>query len=95
LGSEDADASPSKGLFDSMGDTALESMSGVNRAVADGVNFLTSDQINAILNLSGSDKRIPDLYDIPGIEGGTQGNYMEPGLLRQIVRQGSEFLSPI
>jgi hypothetical protein len=84
-----------KGLLDSIGDTALETMSGVNRAAADGVNFLTSDQINAILNLSGSDKRIPDLYDIPGIEGGTQGNYMEPGLLRQIVRQGSEFLSPI
>lgn len=95
---EDADASnqpASKGLMESFGDTALETMSGVNRAAADGINFLTSDQINAILNLSGSDKRIPDLYDIPGIEGGTQGNYMEPGLLRQIVRQGSEFLSPI
>ena len=96
MASEDADAGPEgKGLLDSIGDTALETMSGVNRAMADGVNFLTSDQINAILNLSGSDKRIPDLYDIPGIEGGTQGNYMEPGLLRQIVRQGSEFLSPI
>ena len=95
---EDADASnqpASKGLMESFGDTALETMSGVNRAAADGVNFLTSDQINAILNLSGSDKRIPDLYDIPGVESGTKGNYMEPGLLRQIVRQGSEFLSPI
>ena len=88
-------APAAKGLFDSIGDTALESMSSVNRAVANGVNFLTSDQINAILNLSGSDKRIPDLYDIPGVESGTKGNYMEPGLLRQIVRQGSEFLSPI
>ena len=95
---QDAQASTKpegKGLLDSIGDTALETMSGVNRAAADGVNFLTSDQINAILNLSGSDKRIPDLYDIPGVESGTKGNYMEPGLLRQIVRQGSEFLSPI
>ena len=95
---DDAQASnqpASKGLMESFGDTALETMSGVNRAAADGVNFLTSDQINAILNLSGSDKRIPDLYDIPGVESGTKGNYMEPGLLRQIVRQGSEFLSPI
>jgi hypothetical protein len=90
-----AAAPAAKGLFSSIGDTALETMSGVNRAMADGVNFLTSDQINAILNLSGSDKRIPDLYDIPGVESGTKGNYMEPGLLRQIVRQGSEFLSPI
>ena len=95
---QDAQASnqpASRGLMDSFGDTALETMSGVNRAMADGVNFLTSDQINAILNLSGSDKRIPDLYDLPGVESGTKGNYMEPGLLRQIVRQGSEFLSPI
>ena len=98
LAPQDAQASnqpASKGLIESFGDTALETMSGVNRAMADGVNFLTSDQINAILNLSGSDKRIPDLYDIPGVESGTKGNYMEPGLLRQIVRQGSEFLSPI
>jgi hypothetical protein len=98
LAPQDAQASNqpvSKGLMESLGDTALETMSGVNRAAADGVNFLTSDQINAILNLSGSDKRIPDLYDIPGVESGTKGNYMEPGLLRQIVRQGSEFLSPI
>ena len=95
---QDAQASnqpASRGLMDSFGDTALETMSGVNRAMADGVNFLTSDQINAILNLSGTDKRIPDLYDLPGVESGTKGNYMEPGLLRQIVRQGSEFLSPI
>mgnify|MGYP003632264182 FL=1 len=98
LAPQDAQAAnqpASKGLIESFGDTALETMSGVNRAMADGVNFLTSDQINAILNLSGSDKRIPDLYDIPGVESGTKGNYMEPGLLRQIVRQGSEFLSPI
>lgn len=91
-GRSDADGA---GLLGAIGDVALESMSGVNRAVADGINFLTSDQVNAILNLSGSDKRIPDLYDIPGVESGTKGNYMEPGLLRQIVRQGSEFLSPI
>jgi hypothetical protein len=95
LGTGAAASPKAKGLMGMIGDTTLETMSGVNRAMADGVNFLTSDQINAILNLSGSDKRIPDLYDIPGIEGGTQGNYMEPGLLRQIVRQGSEFLSPI
>ena len=84
-----------QGLKSMTGDTALEAMSGVNRAVVDGANFLTTDQINAVLNLSGSDKRVPNLYDIPGIEGGTEGNYMEPGLLRQFVREASGLLSPI
>jgi len=83
------------GLLGSLGDAGLEAMSGVNRAVVDGLNFLTADQINALLNISGSEKRIPDLYDIEGVEEATQGNYMEPGLLRDIIRQGSEFLSPI
>jgi hypothetical protein len=84
-----------KGLLGSLGDAGLEAMSGVNRAVVDGLNFLTADQINALLNISGSEKRIPDLYDLEGVEEATQGNYMEPGLLRDIIRQGSEFLSPI
>lgn len=83
------------GLLGAIGDVALEAMSGVNRAAIDGVNFLTTDQINALLNLSGSDRRVPDLYDVPGVRSGTVGNTMEPGLLRQIVRQGSEFISPI
>lgn len=85
----------SQGLLGLIGDAALEAISGVNRGVVDGANFLTADPINAILNLSGSDKRVPDLYDIPGVESGTKGNYMEPGLSRQIIRQGSEFFSPI
>ena len=96
LGTGTAVAAPkAKGIMNMIGDTALEAMSGVNRAVVDGANFLTTDQINAVLKLSGSDKRAPNLYDIPGIEGGTEGNYMEPGLLRQFVREASGLLSPI
>lgn len=96
LGTGTAVAAPkAKGIMSMIGDTALEAMSGVNRAAVDGANFLTTDQINAVLNLSGSDKRVPNLYGIPGIEGGTEGNYMEPGLLRQFVREASGLLSPI
>ena len=96
LGTGTAVAAPkAKGIISMIGDTALEAMSGVNRAAVDGANFLTTDQINAALNLSGSDKRVPNLYGIPGIEGGTEGNYMEPGLLRQFVREASGLLSPI
>ena len=83
------------GILKDTADVALEAISGINRAVVDGINFLTSDQINAVLNLSGSDKRIPNLYDLPFIDDATQGKYMDKGLPRQIVRTGSEFLSPL
>ncbi len=83
------------GILKDTADVALETMSGINRAVVDGINFLTSDQINAVLNLSGSDRRIPNLYDLPYLGGATRGNYMDKGLPRQIVRTGSEFLSPL
>ena len=83
------------GILKDTADVALETMSGINRAVVDGINFLTSDQINAVLNLSGSDRRIPNLYDLPYLGGATRGNYMDKGLPREIVRTGSEFLSPL
>jgi hypothetical protein len=83
------------GILKDTADVALETMSGINRAVVDGINFLTSDQINAVLNLSGSDRRIPNLYDLPYLGGATRGNYMDKGLPRDIVRTGSEFLSPL
>lgn len=83
------------GILKDTADVALETMSGINRAVVDGINFLTSDQINAVLNLSGSDRRIPNLYDLPYLGSATGGNYMDKGLPRDIVRTGSEFLSPL
>ena len=70
-------------------------MAGANRGVVDALNFFTVDQVNAISQLLGSDKRVPTLYDAPYIKDATSGNFMEKGALRQAVRQGSEFLSPI
>ena len=75
--------------------TVLEGMAAVNRGAVDTLNFLGPDQINAVLQLSGSDKRIPTFSDIPGVEQATQGNYMEPGTARDIVRTAGEFLSPL
>ena len=83
------------GLLKDTGDVALETVSGINRAVVDGLNFFTADQVNNVLNLVGSDKRIPNLYDVPYIKEATQGNYMDDGLPRDVVRTGSEFLSPL
>jgi hypothetical protein len=95
---EDAQASvtkPQDGLLKDTGDVLLETMAGVNRGVMDALNFVTTDQVNAISQLMGSDKRVPTLYDVPQIKDATSGNFMEKGALRQAVRQGSEFLSPI
>lgn len=83
------------GILKDTGDVALETVSGINRAVVDGLNFFTADQVNNVLNLVGSDKRIPNLYDVPYIKEATQGNYMDDGLPRDVVRTGSEFLSPL
>jgi hypothetical protein len=83
------------GILKDTSDVALETVSGINRAVVDGLNFFTADQVNNVLNLVGSDKRIPNLYDVPYIKEATQGNYMDDGLPRDVVRTGSEFLSPL
>ena len=83
------------GLLKDTGDVLGEIMAGANRGVVDALNFFTVDQINAISQLMGSDKRVPTLYDVPLIEEATSGNFMDKGALRQAVRQGSEFLSLI
>ena len=88
-------ASSQDGLLKDTGDVLGEIMAGANRGVVDALNFFTVDQINAVSQLMGSDKRLPTLYDVPLIEDATSGNFMEKGALRQAVRQGSEFLSPI
>lgn len=83
------------GLYENLVAPALEGMAAVNRGAVDTVNFVGPDQVNAILQLSGSEKRVPTLNNIPGIDEATAGNYMQKGLPRDIVRTGGEFLSPL
>ena len=83
------------GVLKDAADVALETTAGINRAVVDGLNFFTADQVNAVLNLMGSDKRMPTLYDVPYVKEATQGNFMDEGLPREIIRTGSGFLSPL
>ena len=83
------------GLYDNLVAPALEGMAAVNRGAVDTLNFVGPDQVNAILQLSGSEKRVPTLNNIPGIDEATAGNYMQEGLPRDIVRTGGEFLSPL
>ena len=86
-----------QGRFKALKDTILEGMAAVNRGVVDTVNFLGPDQVNAVLQMSGSERRVPDLYDIPGVKEGTakEAAYMEPGAPQQIIRTAGEFLSPL
>ena len=56
-----------------------------NRGVTEFVDFLGPDTVNAMLNLSGSDVRVPTLTG--ALEPtGIQGGFMEPGLPREAVR---------
>lgn len=75
--------------------TILEGMAAINRGAVEGLNFIGPDQVNAVMQLSGSDKRIPTFSDIPGVEQATEGNFMEPGTARDVVRTGGEFFSPL
>ena len=42
---------------------AGEFAAGVNRVAADTADFFTTDQVNAILELAGSDKRVPTIRE--------------------------------
>lgn len=57
-----------------------------NRSVFDMADFLGPDTVNAVLELAGSEKRMPTL-------GGTlasPGGYMEPGLARDVTQAAGE-----
>ena len=59
-----------------------EIASGVNRSVAEVLDFLGTDTVNAVLNLTGSDKRLPTIVEsIPG----TKGGFVEDGLKKEVL----------
>lgn len=67
---------------------ALEGMAAVNRGATGIVDFFASP-VNAAMELSGSDVRVPSLTK--ALEPyATGGNFMEPGLYRDIVRGAGE-----
>ena len=77
---------------DSLGQKALnvagEATAAVNRGFTQGVDFFTTDQVNNILQLAGSDKRIPSITEL--FAPATTGNNMQPGLARDVVRSAGE-----
>lgn len=64
-----------------------EGAAAMNRPVLEFLDFLGPDTANAILSLSGSETRVPTLMD--NVQG-AQGNFMEDGLAKDIVRGAGE-----
>lgn len=75
-----------------VGNTVMELANAINRGGADFVDFFVSDPINAASQLVGSDARAPTLEKAGEDAGITQGNFMEPGLAKDIVRTTGEIL---
>jgi len=76
-----------KGLLQQAGDVALEGMAAVNRGAAGIVDFAMTP-VNAAMELAGSDVRVPSA--VQALAPATQGNFMEAGLGRDVVRAAGE-----
>lgn len=63
-----------------------EFAAGTNRSISGFLDFLGPDNINAVLELAGSEKRIPTLTGAVASPGG----FVEPGLLQRSLAAGGE-----
>lgn len=73
---------PDESLARDAYNTLAEFASSTNRSILGALDFLTVDNVNAGLNLAGSDARVPTLTETLGNEGG----FMEEGAARDVVR---------
>lgn len=67
-----------------------EMAAAANKSIFEFIDFLGPNNINAVLSLAGSDKRVPTLTETLGSEGG----FMEPGLGRDVVQAAGQ-LAPV
>lgn len=70
----------------------LEFMAAFNRGATRLADFLTTDQINAVSEILGSEFRVPSITDT--LSPGTQGGFMDDSLARDVVRSGGEMVAP-
>ena len=63
-----------------------EFAAGVNRSVLGALDFIGPDTVNAVLALSGSEKRVPTLTESFGSEG-----FLAPGLKKDVLAKAGEF----
>ena len=82
-------------ILDAPGGAAVsEFTSAVNRGAVNLLDFVGPDQINNVLQLIGSESRVPTLGEQPIVQEATKGEFMEPGLAREAIRTGGEFVAP-
>lgn len=68
------------------GKAIAEFAAAANRSIFDVIDFFGPDTVNAALQLSGADVRVPTTRQTFGSEGG----YMDPGLARDVVQAAGE-----
>lgn len=81
-----------RGPLRRVADIGLEGMAAVNRGAAQTADFLTTVPVNALLEVAGSDRRVPAITDL--LAGGTAGGFMDEGLGRDVVRGAGELVGP-
>ena len=86
---------PPDSFLDNTLDVAGELANSFTRGITSGLDFLGPGTVNAGLRLAGSDMQLPTLTG--GLEAlpGGEGNFMEPGLARDVVQGGGEALSAV
>jgi len=82
-------------ILDVPGGAAIsEFTSAVNRGAINLLDFMGPEQINNVLQLMGSESRVPTLGEQPIVQEAITGEFMQPGLARQAVRTAGEFVAP-
>lgn len=82
-----------KRILDLPGGAAIgEFAAAVNRGTLNLADFFTTDVLNNALAVAGREERVPTLTEAaaPAVT----GQFMEPGLAREAVRTGGEFIAP-
>jgi len=95
-----AQPAPESNLLETVGDAVInnpvtrglgEFGSAIQRGAADTVDFFVSNPINAALQLGGSEARVPTVRQPNQFQ---EGNFIEDGLPKQIIRAGGELVAP-
>jgi len=71
---------------------AAEFGSAVTRGFAETADFFTTKPINAALELSGFDARVPEINK--ALSPATTGNFVEEGLTKDVLRKSGELIGP-
>jgi len=79
------------GFLNDAGNVAMEAMTAVNRGAV-GLLDIIPNQLNNITELAGQGRPAPNISET--FPGAVTGDYMEPGLARDAIQTGGEFIAP-